>query len=283
MTRRGSAGEWQGLWALILLGLAAAACAAPTDLPEDPSANSIATLEEFCHARAEAECSPAVVNACQSGSTEACVAARESVCRSAAPQGARYVAKNAPACVSLVKDVFATATLTAEEVRAISKACDAAVFAGPGEVRAPCTASIDCDSALGLDCMLPLGAPAGSTGKCLVPKLVSSGSPCDGEAERCQDGMFCDEVTRVCVPAAPVGQPCQQSEPASCQPGSQCMGSGIMGPPSCVALAQAGSACTSDADCANGLCDRPAASGNGTCTPSVQLVSIGASCQGFRP
>lgn len=264
------------LW---LLGLVACSCATPTEIPA-PSSRT-ATLEEFCRARAEAECSPAVVSACQSGSVETCIALRENACRDSAPQGTTYVPENAGACLELVQAVYVSAKLTADDVRDIATHCDQAVFTGPGAARAPCTSSLDCDTASGLECMVQLGS--GLAGKCLVPKLVASGLGCSGEADRCASGTYCDTWTRVCEPARPLGQHCELGNDASCQAGGKCVGSGPMEPGTCAALSSVGTACKSDDECADGLCDRIAASGNGSCAKTLELVPIAASCQGFRP
>jgi hypothetical protein len=268
------------LGALVMVAaLLPAACASPQELSEDPSQSAYGTLQGFCHLRAQAECSPAVVSACQSGSVDNCVSLREASCVASVPQGTRYVPNNAEVCVELVRDVYTAAALTRDEVRAISRLCEASVFTGPGGARAPCTSSLDCDTASGLECIPQADA---LEGKCLVPKMENGGMNCDGEADRCAEGLYCDGTTRVCLPAKPAGQACQLGTPESCQGGSECLGSGPMAPGSCFALAPAGAPCTSDDECADGLCDRPMANGNGSCTALLQMVSIAESCQGFR-
>lgn len=267
------------------LVLVSVGCATSTDSIEDPAA-AYETLEEFCQARAAAECSPAVVNACESGSATTCAELRESACLASAPQGTSYVAKNAKACVELTREVYAKAALSSAEVGLLAHACLDDLFSGPGEAREPCTTSLDCNTAVGLECRLPSplapGMPA--TGKCLVPNLVASGESCAGEADRCQTGLFCATSTRVCMPAVGVNQVCEAGVEGACVAGSVCKGgAGPIEPPRCFALEPAGAHCTDDAECADGLCDRLAANGNGSCTATLQLVSIAASCQGFHP
>ncbi len=272
---------WHSIAVAILSLASVAGCATPTDdIPDQGTAYD--SLEKFCHTRAVLECSPAVVKACQSGSTEACVGLREASCIDGAPQGTTYVSTHAPECLTLVEQMYSTTILEASEVEALSTACVTDLFTGPGPARAPCTTSLDCDTVSGLECIVPFGS-SNNEGKCLVPKNAGSGMPCTGEADRCQTGFYCDPLIQVCTPSAPVGQTCAGNFPGACVSGAECQGGGLIQAPWCVELAPPGAHCVEDTDCAAGLCDRPAANGNGTCTETLELVAIAASCQGFRP
>src|ERR1700722_17781202 len=112
----------------------------PTTHSQHVSKSGLATVSEFCAARAEAECSSAVVSAC--GLTG----------MSAVPQGTTYQPTKAQACLDAVTAAYSTSTITATALASLDPACGPDLFAGPGAARAPCATDYDCDSAKGLSC-----------------------------------------------------------------------------------------------------------------------------------
>src|SRR5512135_371510 len=84
------------------------ACAAPEDLT-----TQVATLDQYCNARAKEECSQALVTSCKVKDVSTCVAQRSTKCMNDVPQGTTYVPSAAPACLQAVASAYATTTLTA--------------------------------------------------------------------------------------------------------------------------------------------------------------------------
>jgi hypothetical protein len=259
-----------------ILGCAAGAEDTAPGAPSGGDPTAYATLADFCAGRAKAECSDVVVKACGSKTSAACLGARTAACNASAPQGTTYEAQNAPACITAVKAAYADATITDDELATLATTCGTKIFSGPGAARAPCTTDYDCSSADGLACVIALGA---TDGKCLAPHEVKPSDACPNEADVCTKGFFCDGKSKTCSPKAAEGQSCY-SLTLPCDDGLKCPDSPFAS--GCTAKAPAGAACSADADCAKGLCDKLQGSSEGNCTESVQLSTLDALCVGFH-
>ncbi len=260
-------------WLLPLL-LAVPACAHGAD--DAPKPSELTTVEAFCEARAAAECSDGAVSRCKVKDRTTCLAARKSSCKAAVPQGVKLVPQRADLCVKAVSGAYEDAKLGADELRAVDKACNVGLFAGPFGPRASCTTSFDCDATQNLECVKAYGA---SEGKCLVPVLVAAASSCAGEADRCPDDSFCDGTTKVCVPKRAEGQQCQPGY-AYCTDDLVCQGGGPFGG-HCNAKAVVGEQCSLDSECATGICEKPAKATVGNCAETMELSPLSNACAGF--
>src|SRR5438876_6333346 len=123
----------------VIIG-AIAACAAPTEFQ---AGKDLKTPQDYCEARAEAECNGIVVQKCGVKDQTSCQGARSNRCVAEMPQGTTYVPEAALACITTTRMAYADATLTGKELQSIADACSK-VFSGPGAVRSPCTADADC-------------------------------------------------------------------------------------------------------------------------------------------
>jgi hypothetical protein len=124
------------------------ACAAGTPAP---AANAeYADADAFCQSRAEAECSDAVVKGCGIKDAATCGETRKASCLSSVPQGLTYVPANAPACLDLVKSVYATGTITSDANAKLPTTCGTDPFSGAGQARAACGSDRDCSTKDGL-------------------------------------------------------------------------------------------------------------------------------------
>jgi hypothetical protein len=265
---------------LVLIAFAMCACATgsiPSAAPPDSDAGpSLATLAEFCAARAATECSQAVIRQCGAKDAATCEAARVAVCMQQAPQGTTYQPSQAQACLDAVQASYSAGIITVAGQDAIDSACGPALFSGPGAARSPCTSPYDCNSSMGLSCITPTGQ---TTAKCLVPNMVPNGGPCPGEADVCTGNFYCDPMSLECAPDATMGQPCSV-EYTPCAQGLMCGGVGPFA--SCAALGAPGAACGTAAACASGLCDKLANQATGNCTEQITLSSLDSLCADFN-
>ena len=265
---------------LILASACAAGSADPAPKPEpvDP-ATKYATLQDFCKARAGAECNDLVAKKCGAASVAACVATRTEACKGEAPQGVTLVAKNADACIVAVKSTYDDGKISVGERASLADLCGPKVYSGPGAARAPCTTDYDCATVDGLSCVMP--SPDETTGKCLARHVVEAAAPCPGEADTCPSDYFCEAKSKTCAPRALLGQDCQ-STILPCNAGLVCPNNPFAG--GCKALAGSGESCKLDTDCAPeaGLCDKLAGSPEGNCTDVVVLTSLDTMCAAFQ-
>ena len=228
----------------------------------------------YCAARAKVECSQAVVKACGGKSVESCLTARAALCLSQVPQGTELVADNVPACLEAVRGAYLDLAIDTTELGAISAACEAKIFSGPGVARAPCVTSYDCRTRDGLVCKIPIGE---KSGRCLVPKPVAAGGSCPGEADVCSGEYFCHVDSKQCVAYALEGEPCNSRK--LCGPRLQpcAAGADIFGG-QCWPKTKAGSPCKDNTECADGLCSKLTGVGDGACTAAIKLEPLNAEC-----
>jgi hypothetical protein len=265
----------------LILGSACAAGVEDPGPPPKPApdpAMKYGSIDDFCKARAAAECNELVAKKCGTAGVDACIATRTTVCKEEAPQGATLVTKNADACIAAVKSAFEDAKISVVERTGIVDVCGAPLFSGPGAVRAPCTTDFDCATIDGLSCVVP---PDEKTGKCLARHLVEPAAPCPGEADVCPGDYFCEGKSKTCAPRALEGQDCQ-SVLHPCNAGLWCPNTPFGG--GCRPLAGSGEACKLDGDCvpSAGLCDKLVGSPQGNCTDVVSLTALDSLCAAFK-
>jgi hypothetical protein len=256
---------------LVASAVLVVACAAPEDL-----AAQTATLSDYCQARAKTECTSLVVTSCKSKDAATCVTDRQAECMKNIPQGTVYVPAAAPACLQVVADAYATATLSATSLTTIATTCEP-VFSGPGAARTPCDVDYDCSMKDGLRCVIPFDE---TSGKCLQPNIIEAGGPCPNEGDVCSGPYYCDPQSKVCTAEGGEGSQCSNGyEP--CMTGYKCPGLGPFGA-TCTALGQAGEACVSGDDCQSGLCDKATGQSQGNCADQVQLTALDSLCAPYQ-
>jgi|HubBroStandDraft_1064217.scaffolds.fasta_scaffold60874_3 hypothetical protein len=268
--------------------LALSACAAGSAEPESTAAPpkktampaaSLDTVADFCAAQAEAECSEAVVSACGISDKSACEKASAKSCISAVPQGTTYQPSKAPACLAKVTAAYSTAEITASALASLDPACGSNLFAGPGAARAPCMTNYDCDSAKGLECVLPNPPPDDNMGQCFIPEVLPPGGDCSGQGTVCPGGTYCDPTGLTCVTDSQLGDGCNPPD-YPCAAGLACSGAGPFA--TCMEMGADGSACEAATDCSSGLCDKATDQAEGTCASSIMLSSLDSMCQSLQ-
>jgi hypothetical protein len=214
----------------------------------------------YCRARAEAECTDAVVSSCAISSKDACAAQRQLVCQASLPAGKVYDNAKAEACINAVAAAYADAQLTKDEIQAHTAACGL-LFNGAGSKGATCSANLDCKQSEGLACVVHTSVPTGGAdaalgdagptsgavvGSCQVPQLVQGGESCSAPEAKCVDEFHCG-TTQHCDANGANGERCDASLP--CKSAFKCSAAGTCEP----RLAD-GVGCGTDGDCASGIC-----------------------------
>jgi hypothetical protein len=260
---------------VVIAALAASACAAGSQ-PAGPNADATyPDVQSFCAGYGHAECTDAVVHACGASDGASCENAMAASCIASQPQGTTYVPGKAAACIELAASTYATTTITAEQIAALSVACGPLVFSGPGQARATCASDYDCSSQEGLSCVVPFGQ---TSGRCYVPVVVQPGEACPDEPDECTAGFYCDPTSKACTPAAAAGAGCGEGY-KPCADGFTCVGPGPFA--ACQPKGADGYPCTLDTDCAGGLCDKASTQGQGTCASQITLSPLDAACTSF--
>lgn len=260
------------------------ACSVET-VPIEDGDNPLATEHGFCQAKAEAECTDAVVAACY-GSDESslptdvgnCAQARalDDACN---PTGDPYHADNAEACLAAVATAHTDAQLTRDELDAINAAC-LSVFSiarGAGEA---CTLDSDCDTLKNLRCI-----GSSSDRLCREPIPVEAGRGCQNPASVCEAGFYCDGKN--CLEKLGLGEACDEDRP--CRDDGQCKASGDAGDApetTCIERKDNGQTCVTNDDCTGGFCLKPSGGGDetaGSCAAVLTFSPTGASCEAYKP
>ncbi len=230
------------------------------------------TIDSFCQAIAQADCSNAIVIACY-GSNDTtyqtdlanCVAARSqiSVCN---PQNLPYHAEYADYCISTHEQVYQATQLEAGAFTLLDQAC-APVFNRSGAVGTKCTADIDCDIGGGLACVVHQTAD-GTAGTCQTPIPTAAGAKCSDLAAQCTDGLFCQQ-SGYCVAAPVKGE--------VCGPGITCAAGFFCNVDSnqCENQKQNTETCTADDNCVGGFCI------SGQCSGTYSFAFGSSTCQDF--
>ena len=229
--------------ALVSLAVVMSACGAS----DDPVTYKYPTYEDFCTARAQAECSETVQTRC-TADAKSCVDKRTSACLTEKRSDASYQPAAADDCLSKVSSAYSDDQVTPEELHDMAEACEH-LFSGSRAVGQTCQAPYQCAPDGGATCVIPNGK---TDGTCQVPVPKEAGDACGPADSVCAEGLFCtSSEPHVCAKRYDVGQACSRSllckETLSCALASDDSGT-------CQEKAGIGSACHGDADCASDLC-----------------------------
>lgn len=241
---------------------------------EEPP-NPLADRSGFCHAWAEAACQEEVVSSCNANSVDDCVSSQSDFCLSIVPE--EYDSTNADACIGAVKDAYANAKLSPEDIAIVLKMgapCDT-LSAGTVDNGDDCTANDDCDTAHGLVCIRKLGA---TTGSCGVPKVVPAGDACDERSQVCDDTHYCNGEN--CVSFKKQGFACEGDY--ECNPEDHCVVPAGAAAKSCEARLALNEVCSSDDDCASRYCAIAKGDTEGECASTIVLSRTEPLCLALR-
>lgn len=248
-------------------------CKVEEDAPPDP----LAKVSGFCEAWAEGACSDEVVADCNAPSTEDCVSAQASFCRSLVP--ATYSSEHASDCLKAVKDAYADGDLTADELAIVIKGgapCDR-LSKGTSSDGETCVENNDCNTASDFLCVMKLGA---TDGTCAKPEEVGPGEACDGPAQICGEGNFCNGEN--CVAYKKTGVACEADY--QCKPTDHCVLDEASDPPAgtCQVRAAVSAACAHDDDCQSHYCVVPSTATEGKCASKIRLSLNEPLCENLR-
>jgi hypothetical protein len=240
---------------LVSLGAAALAGGCGSSAPD------LSTELAFCQAVANADCSPAAVQACYlpsaattNSDTQRCIGFRSTPER-CNPLNLPYHAAYAQPCLDAHTALYASAMLDPHLFQDMNSKC-AAVFNRGGKTGARCTIDTDCDVGGGLSCVVH----GNGEGTCQTPQQVSPGNSCNSLAAECATGYHC-ESSGFCVQNPGAGKACGAGVPCGtllrCVMNGSGATSGI-----CAAQLADQSPCTQDGDCKGGFCVAVTATSN---------------------
>ncbi len=257
-----------GVFALLLtLPLACSAA----DTPPDP----LAKRSGFCDAWAAAACQTSVVDACNANSAESCQAKQSDFCLGIIPE--QYSSKHAKECLSAVKAAYKDAKLTPEDIAIVIQLgapCDQ-LSKGTRADGQSCTAHDDCNTDGGFNCIMKQGA---TKGVCAKPAAVGPGEACDGPAQVCGDGNFCNGEN--CVAYKKTGVVCDGDY--QCKPEDHCVIPADAASGACDVRLQLNEVCTSSSDCQSGYCAVADGQTEGECAATIVLTRTEPLCLKLR-
>jgi hypothetical protein len=231
-------------------------------------------VQSYCEALATVQCNANVVAACYgsdqaslSTDTQSCVNVRSSK-GSCNPSNLPYNPAAAQACLDQQDQAWNDAQLSADEVKAIEDACIGVFNGGKGEGVA-CTANTDCDTDIGLRCIIK----EGESGTCQKPNLVSAGNKCTDVADQCESGFHCDDGGH-CVSNPEIGD--------ACGPALPCNENAFCSDGTCVSRKNNGSTCLKAEECSGGFCLAKAGGSDGICSSTFKLEITSENCEDFR-
>jgi len=246
-------------------------CKSEKDTPPDP----LATRVGFCQAWAERACSEEVVADCNARTTAACQDTQSDFCLGIIPEN--YSSAHAKECLDAVGDAYADGNLTADELAVVLKLaepCDK-LSSGTQTDGESCRASDECDTAGGFTCITKAGAKTGACGK---PEEVAAGEACDGPAQVCRDGYFCNGEN--CVVYKKTGASCEGDY--MCKPEDRCVIETDATSGTCEARAELSEDCKSDDDCQSHYCSIEEDSTSGICAARIRLGVHEPLCANLR-
>jgi hypothetical protein len=231
--------------------------------------SSLRTEAAFCDAWAEAACSDRAVMACSS-ELDSCLENQAQACRALVPPG--YKAKYAEECVEAVGDAYDDATLTTDELDVVLKLggdCKRLVDGGQDE-GGDCVESADCDGVNGFECVIQ---PGQTLGTCEIPVEVGAGRRCSTPGAVCEADFYCDGTN--CVERLPEGEACDGDV---CAAGFRCALATGAADTTCIPQLALRQPCTSDDECASGLC---LGTTRRLCVDTVPLTFESSFCNDF--
>jgi hypothetical protein len=260
----------------LFFALVASACGRGRNTDTTPEL-AYPTESSFCTALASAECNDAVVQACY-GSDETtleddrarCSTAREAQCN---PKKLPYHPEQAEPCLDAREAGLADAVWTHAELDAVDAACSP-VFSKAGPDGAVCKTKDDCDTTLGLDCIVKLGS---LQGVCGAPKVVGGGEDCTDPVNVCGPGFYCDPKVSHCLAQPQENDAC--SDAAPCASDFYCTASDAG---TCELKTKNGLKCAEDRLCAGGYCLGATEEMEGICSSTLPLQITSATCAPYR-
>jgi hypothetical protein len=215
------------------------------------------TREEFCADWAKAACSDETVSACQAEDAVSCRDTQEDACRKLLPED--FSDEMGQECIDAVKKAYADADLRGDELKTVlslGEPCDK-LIKGDKDEGEDCDSNADCDGPAGYECIRHSDA---DTGTCQVAQVVGAGKDCSSEQKICEPGFYCNGDN--CIEAKDEGDDCTIQE--------QCGDSAFCNADKkCETKHKVSTKCTSDIECADGICYEYA--GEKTCTDRIRL------------
>jgi hypothetical protein len=156
--------------------------------------------------------------------------------------------------------------LLADEIQVVLKLaapCDQ-LSKGSRTTSASCDANDECNTPGGYACIKKLGE---SDGTCQKPEEVAPGDPCDGPAQVCEDGYFCNGDN--CVAYQATARACDADY--QCAPDDLCVFEPDAEAGVCTARAELNDVCAADEDCQSRFCSFVPGETEGECASRVQL------------
>jgi hypothetical protein len=247
-------------------------CKVEDDAPPDP----LARRTGFCDAWAHNACQPLVAEDCNT-TVEACEATQSDFCLYLVPEN--YSSKHASECLSAVKAAYKDGDLTAGELAIVIKLgapCDK-LSKGISEDGESCEKNDDCYTAGGFSCIIKLGAASGT---CAEPEEVGPGEACDGPAQVCGEGNFCNGEN--CVAYKKTLAACEGDY--QCAPEAHCAIDATLDPPmgTCQVRAEASADCSTDEDCQSHYCVVQSDETVGKCATKIRLSLNEPLCDNLR-
>lgn len=223
---------------------------------------------DFCQQWASAACTDAVVSACQASDAGECQQTQVEFCRSLAPADLSNGSRDA--CISAVAAAYRDADLRGDELALVLRFGGACARLNIGSSRAgeECDQSSECDLARGFSCVKKADAGRGT---CQLAQVIEPGRDCEAAAKTCSEGFFCDGHN--CIETLKSGAACAIHE--QCGDAGFCSSAG-----QCEARHKVNDACSSDLECANGICAD--FDGEKVCTDRVVLSRADPVCAHLR-
>jgi hypothetical protein len=213
---------------LIALGGLALACSSS-------AADKFGSSDQFCSAKAEAECNN-LAKPC-GASVDACKSKRAASCNTAAAaaagQGRSYRPNAAQDCIDKVNSVYSNSAgnVTPDGDALVAAVCER-VFSGSKAEREPCVNTYECGGALICDSV------------CAAQVTVGLNGGCGSAGQICDKGLYCQGSGKnsFCAAKNKLGDLCGTPNP--CLETLRCLTG------SCVDRVTVGNPCDSESDCA---------------------------------
>ena len=224
------------------------------------------TVAEFTQALSKNECK-SVVSACLIPETD-CLSTRQAywsqVASEEAKAGRPFDPKNADACLSKVRSVYAALdkgmAIKAADYRDMKHACGR-VFHGTSALNGLCAVDADCVDDLICDKQ-----------HCGNAIEVGPGKGCANIGEYCSQGFVCETSRGIAMCVARANKEAACTSDDSCLEALRCAG-GV-----CVEGLGIGVACEADEDCDSGFCEPFAFK----CGNDIRFASGSPACQNFQ-
>jgi hypothetical protein len=222
------------------------------------------SADGFCTEWGKSACSDAVLKDCQA--TEAkCEDQQKSYCLDRVSD-AKYTRTGADECLDFIRNAYRDQVFELDELAAFSslgEPCDM-LLAGNGDVGDDCEDTADCDTTVGLKCVIKV---PDTRGQCHEPREVGGGSKCSDAAATCAEDFYCDGKN--CLAKSAVDEECSEAVP--CDDSSRCVMEVDAETGSCEPKLGRGDDCEKKSQCASGICDRNADEEFGICVDFIEL------------